>query len=208
MGKIYDYPLNFEKFQELRADIREKQTAAKKNQDKEIAQTEQLIEKFRYKASKASFAQSLIKKLDKVDRVELEELDNRKMNITFPPAPRSGKVIGKSENLSKFYDEKRVFENIDIEIERGQRIAFVGQNGQGKTTLVKILTGLVEPTSGLVETGHNLQLGYYAQNQADSLDGSKTLLQTIEDAATEDTRKLARKLLGSFMFSGEDVDKK
>lgn len=207
-GRIYDYPLSYDKYQALREDIREKQTNAKKNQDKEIAQTEQLIEKFRYKASKASFAQSLIKKLDKVERIEIDEQDNRKMNIKFPPAPRSGKVVGKAEKLSKSFGDKHVFSNVNIEIERGEKIAFVGQNGQGKTTLVKILTHQLDYNHGIVEEGHNIKLGYYAQNQADSLDGSKTLLQTIEDASSEDMRKQARKLLGSFMFSGEDVDKK
>ena len=208
LGRIYDYNLPYGKFLTLRKDIREKQASAKKNQEKEIAQTEMLISKFRAKASKASMAQSLIKKLDRMDRIEVDEEDTRKMKFSFPPAPRSGVVVAKAEGLAKRFDNKTVFENVDIEIERGQKIAFVGQNGQGKTTLVKILTHLLPYEDGVVHKGHNIKLGYYAQNQADSLDGSKTVLRTIEDAADEDTRKKARTILGSFMFGGEDVDKK
>ena len=208
LGRIYDYNLSYSKYLDLRDDIREKQASAKKNQDKEIAQTEMLIEKFRAKASKASMAQSLIKKLDRMDRIEIDQEDTRKMKFAFPPAPRSGTVVAKAENLEKRFDEKVVLKDVSIEIERGQKIAFVGQNGQGKTTLVKVLTHLLPYESGTVHEGHNIQLGYYAQNQADSLDGKKTILQTIEDAADEDTRKKARTILGSFMFTGEDVDKK
>jgi len=208
LGRIYDYNLPYGKFLALRKDIREKQASAKKNQEKEIAQTEMLISKFRAKASKASMAQSLIKKLDRMDRIEVDEEDTRKMKFSFPPAPRSGKVVAKADDLTKRFDEKTIFENVNIEIERGQKLAFVGQNGQGKTTLVKILTHLLPYEEGEVHEGHNIKLGYYAQNQADSLDGNKTVLQTIEDAANEDMRKKARTILGSFMFGGEDVDKK
>ncbi len=207
-GRIYDYNLPYSKYLELRDDIREKQMSAKKNQEKEIAQTQVLIDKFRAKASKASMAQSLIKKLDRMDVIEVDEEDTRKMKFSFPAAPRSGTVVAKAEGLTKQFEDKVVLQNIDIELERGQKVAFVGQNGQGKTTLVKVLTHLLPYESGTVHDGHNIQLGYYAQNQADSLDGKKTVLQTIEDAADEDTRKKARTILGSFMFTGEDVEKK
>ncbi|MCT4622054.1 MAG: ABC-F family ATP-binding cassette domain-containing protein [Schleiferiaceae bacterium] len=207
-GRIYDYNLPYSKYLALRDDIREKQASAKKNQDKEIAQTEQLIEKFRAKASKASFAQSLIKKLDRMERIEIDEEDTRKMKFSFPPAPRSGTVVAKADDLTKSFGDNTVFSKVNIELTRGQKVAFVGQNGQGKSTLVKILTHQLEFEKGTVHEGHNIKLGYYAQNQADSLDGKKTILQTIEDAADEDTRKKARTILGSFMFTGEDVDKK
>ncbi len=207
LGRVYDFNVPYSKYVGQRAEIREKQIQAQKNQEKEIKQTEQLIEKFRYKASKAAFAQTLIKKLDKLDRIEVDEDDNRAMNFRFPPAPRSGKVVVKAENLAKSYGEKKVFSGLNLEIERGERVAFVGQNGQGKTTLVRIFTENLEHT-GKLERGYNIEVGYYAQDQADSLDGDKTVLATIEDAANEESRKRARDLLGSFMFSGEDVDKK
>lgn len=207
-GRIYDYNLPYSKYLELRDDIREKQMSAKKNQEKEIAQTQVLIDKFRAKASKASMAQSLIKKLDRMDVIEVDEEDTRKMKFAFPAAPRSGTVVAKAEGLTKQFDDNVVLNNVDIEIERGQKVAFVGQNGQGKTTLVKVLTHLLPHEGGTVHDAHNIQLGYYAQNQADSLDGKKTVLQTIEDAADEESRKKARTILGSFMFTGEDVEKK
>lgn len=207
LGRSYDFPVPYHKFVELRKDIREKQIAAKKNQEKEIKQTQELIDKFRAKASKASFAQSLIKRLDKMDVIEVDEVDDREMHFRFPPAPHSGKVALKGEGIHKSYGEKQVLTNVDIEIERGDKLAFVGQNGQGKTTLVKVLLEQVE-YSGKVTQGHQVKVGYYAQNQADALDGDKTVLRTIEDAADDETRKRARNILGSFMFSGEDVDKK
>jgi len=207
-GKIYDYNLPYSKYLELRDDIRAKQMSAKKNQEKEIAQTQVLIDKFRAKASKASMAQSLIKKLDRMDVIEIDEEDTRKMKFAFPAAPRSGTIVAKAERLTKQFDDKVVLKDIDIELERGMKVAFVGQNGQGKTTLVKVLTHLLPHEAGTVHDGHNIKLGYYAQNQADSLDGKKTVLQTIEDAADEETRKKSRSILGSFMFTGEDVEKK
>lgn len=207
LGRSYDFPVSYHKFVELRADIREKQIAAKKNQEKEIKQTQELIDRFRAKASKASFAQSLIKRLDKMDILEVDEEDDREMYFKFPPAPHSGKVVLRGHNLEKTYGTKTVLNHIDIEIERGDKVAFVGQNGQGKTTLVKVLLNEIEH-GGTVERGHQVKVGYYAQNQADAMDGTKTVLQTIEDAADDEMRKRARNLLGSFMFSGEDVDKK
>ncbi len=207
LGRAYDFSCSYSKYVTLRAEIKEKQIQSQKNQDKEIKQTEQLIEKFRYKASKASFAQSLIKKLDKIDRIEVDEDDNRSMHFKFPPAPRSGKVIVHGENLGKTYGPKLVLNHVTLEIERGQRVAFVGQNGQGKSTLVKIIADGLAHT-GKLELGHNIQIGYYAQDQADELDGNKTVLATIEDAADEESRKRSRDLLGSFMFTGDDVEKK
>ncbi len=207
LGRVYDFNVSYSKYVTQRQEIREKQIQAQKNQEKEIKQTEQLIEKFRYKASKAAFAQTLIKKLEKLDRIEVDEEDSRAMNFRFPPAPRSGKVVVKGEDLAKSYGEKEVFKRVNIEIERGERVAFVGQNGQGKTTLVKMFTQNLEH-GGKLEIGYNIETGYYAQDQADSLDGDKTVLSTIEDSANEDMRKRARDLLGSFMFSGEDVEKK
>ena len=206
-GKVFDYPVSYTKFTNFRAERREQQMLALKNQDKEIKHTEQLIEKFRYKASKASFAQNLIKKLDNMDRIEIDDDDSRKINFRFPPAPRAGKIVVKSEKVGKSYDEKVIFKNVDLEVVRHDKVAFVGQNGQGKSTLVKIIAEKLAH-HGNLELGHNVDIGYYAQEQAKTLDGNITLLQTIEDAAPEDLRKRARDFLGSFLFSGEDVEKK
>lgn len=206
-GKVYDYPVAYSKFVALREERRAMQMQEQKNQEKEIKHTEELIEKFRYKASKAAFAQNLIKKLDKMERIEIDDDDSRKINFRFPPAPRSGKVVLKAENLTKYYDTKKIFAKVNLEVNRGEKIAFVGQNGQGKSTLVKIIAEQLEH-QGLLELGHNVEFGYYAQEQAKTLDGEKTLLRTIEDAAPEDLRKKARDYLGAFLFSGEDVDKK
>lgn len=206
-GKVYDYPVPYSKFVALREERRTLQMQEQKNQEKEIKHTEELIEKFRYKASKAAFAQTLIKKLEKMERIEIDDDDSRKINFRFPPAPRSGKVVVKAENLAKFYGEKKIFKAVNLEVNRGERIAFVGQNGQGKSTLVKIIAEALTH-DGKIELGHNVELGYYAQEQAKTLDGDKTLLSTIEDAAPEDLRKKARDYLGAFLFSGEDVDKK
>ena len=206
-GTIYDYPVPYSKFVALREERRQLQKQEQKNQEKEIKHTEQLIEKFRYKANKASFAQSLIKKLDKMERIEIDDEDSKVMHFQFPPAPRSGKVVVKGEDLSKRYGDKTVFQGAHLEINRQENVAFVGQNGQGKSTLVKIITQAL-PHGGHLTLGHNVQIGYYAQEQAKTLDGSKTLLETIEEAAPEDQRKRARDYLGSFLFSGEDVEKK
>ncbi|WP_421750581.1 ABC-F family ATP-binding cassette domain-containing protein [Croceimicrobium sp.] len=206
-GKVYDYPVPYSRFVALREERRQLQMQEQKNQEKEIKHTEELIEKFRYKASKAAFAQNLIKKLDKMERIEIDDDDSRKINFRFPPAPRSGKVVVKAEKLGKNYGEKKIFGGVNLEVIRGERIAFVGQNGQGKSTLVKIIADNLKH-EGHLELGHNVTFGYYAQEQAKTLDGNKTLLQTIEDAAPEDLRKKARDYLGAFLFSGEDVDKK
>lgn len=206
-GSIYDYKASYSKYVVLRQERREKQIQAKKNQDQEIKQTQMLINKFRAKASKAAFAQSLIKKLDKMVIIEVDEEDTKSMRFKFPPAPHSGKIALSAENVGKRYGDHQVFDGVDMLIEREEKIAFVGQNGQGKSTLAKIIIGELEHT-GKVELGHNVKVGYYAQDQANSLDGNKTILQTIEDAADDNTRPRVRDLLGSFMFSGDDVQKK
>jgi len=207
MGKAYDFNAPYTKYLSLRADLREKQLATAKNQEREIKQTEELIERFRAKASKASFAQSLIKKLDRMERIEVDEEDTSAMHFRFQPAPRSGKVVAKAEGVKKTYDDNQVLRGVDLEIERGDRMAFVGQNGQGKSTLVKALLKEIK-AEGTIELGHNVMVGYFAQDQADELDGNKTALQTIEDASPEEMRKHARSMLGAFMFRGEDVEKK
>lgn len=207
LGKSYDFNVPYFKYVDLRSEIREKQAQAKANQEKEIKQTEQLIERFRAKASKAAFAQSLIKRLDKMERLEVDEEDNRAMRFAFPPAPHSGKVVARLQGITKDYGPKKVLRGVDLELVRGTKVGFVGQNGQGKSTLVKILAEGLEH-GGVVEWGHNIKMGYYAQNQAEVLDGDRTVLATIEDAAPEEMRKNARGLLGRFMFAGDDVEKK
>ncbi|TXN38231.1 ABC-F family ATP-binding cassette domain-containing protein [Flagellimonas hymeniacidonis] len=206
LGRIYDYNKPYSKFLELRNEIKEQQLSAQKNQEKQIQQTEKLIEKFRAKATKASMAQSLIKKLDKIERIEVDEDDNSVMNVRFPVSITPGKVVAELENLSKYYGEKRVLEGIDLLVERGSKTAFVGQNGQGKTTLAKVMVGELE-YGGKLKIGHNVQVGYFAQNQAEYLDGSKTVLDTMIDAANEKNRSKVRDILGSFLFRGDEVDK-
>ena len=207
VGKIYDYPKPYSKFLELRQEIREQQLASQKNQEKKIQQTEKLIEKFRAKASKASMAQSLIKKLDKIERIEVDEEDNAVMNVRFPVSVTPGKVVLEIDEVSKNYAEKQVLERVSLLVERGSKIAFVGQNGQGKTTLAKMIVGEI-PYEGTIKLGHNVQLGYFAQNQADYLDGEITVLDTMYNAANDTNRIKVRDILGSFLFRGDEVDKK
>ncbi|WP_454996962.1 ABC-F family ATP-binding cassette domain-containing protein [Capnocytophaga leadbetteri] len=207
VGKIYDYPKPYSKFLELRQEIREQQLASQKNQEKKIQQTEKLIEKFRAKASKASMAQSLIKKLDKIDRIEVDEEDNAVMNVRFPVSVTPGKVVLEIDDVSKSYGEKEVLSHVSLLVERGSKIAFVGQNGQGKTTLAKMIIGETD-YQGTIKLGHNVQLGYFAQNQADYLDGELTVLDTMYHAADDTNRMKIRDILGSFLFRGDDVDKK
>lgn len=206
--KIDDYKANYSKYLELRKDRKEKLIQAKKNQDAEIKHTEELINKFRASASKASFAQSLIKKLERVERIEVENDDVSKFNIRFQPSVTPGKVIFEAKNLGKAYGDKQIFDNVDFFIERGDRISLLGQNGQGKTTLAKILAGDITDYSGEWNLGHNVSIGYFAQNQEEVLTPEKTVLQEAEDSATEETRPRVRDLLGSFLFQGEDVTKK
>lgn len=206
--KIDDYKANYSKYLELRKERREKLMQAKKNQDAEIKQMEDNINKFRASATKASFAQSLIKKLEKIERIEIDNEDVSKFNIRFEQSIIPGKVIFEAENLGKSYGDKKVFDGVNFFVERGDRIALLGQNGQGKTTLAKILSGVITDYTGSWSLGHNVNIGYFAQNQEEVLDPNKTVLQEAEDAATEETRPRVRDLLGSFLFSGEDVDKK
>jgi ATP-binding cassette subfamily F protein 3 len=207
LGKAYDFNKPYSQYLELRHEIREKQLATQKNQAKKIEETEKLIEKFRAKASKASMAQSLIKKLDKVERIEVDEDDNSVMNISFPVSKIPGKVVIEAENVTKAYGENVILKNIDLLVERGSKIAFVGQNGQGKSTFIKAIVNEFE-YKGNIKLGHNVQVGYFAQNQAEYLDGEITLLRTMEDAATDTNRSKVRDMLGSFLFRGDDVEKK
>jgi ATP-binding cassette subfamily F protein 3 len=205
-GKAFDYPAAYSRFIELRADVIQQQLDAKKNQDREIKQTEALINKFRAKSSKASFAQSLIKKLDKMDIVEVDEEETASLRFQFRPAPRSGKVVVLAEGLGKSYGDKKVFSGLDFEIVRGSRVALVGKNGAGKTTLTKVIAGLTAYT-GECDLGHQVDLGYYSQNQSEELPPAKTVLEVIDDEATGEYRKQVRSLLGAFMFQGDDVYK-
>ncbi|MAD50614.1 MAG: glycosyl transferase family 2 [Flavobacteriales bacterium] len=207
LGKANDYKASYSKYVELRKDRQEKQIQSKKNQDKEVKQTKMLIEKFRAKKSKAAFAQSLIKKLDKMDVIEVEQDETASMHFKFPPAPHSGKVTLKVNNVAKSYDELEVLKGINLLLERGEKIAFVGKNGEGKTTLAKVIVDAIS-YEGDVEYGHQVKMGYYAQNQSELLDENKTIIEVIEDAADEQSRPRVRDMLGSFLFSGDAAQKK
>lgn len=206
LGRIYDYNKPYSQYLVLRGDMKQQQLNAQKNQEKEIQQAERLIEKFRAKSTKASMAQSLIKKLDKIERIEVDEDDNSVMNLRFPISITPGKVVTEIENLSKSYGENHVLQNINLLIERDSKTAFVGQNGQGKSTLAKIMVGELEH-EGHLKLGHNVQIGYFAQSQAEYLDGKKTVLDTMIDAANEKNRSKVRDILGSFLFRGDEVEK-
>jgi len=206
LGQIYDMPKSYSKYLELRAEQKSLQIAAQKNQQKQIEQTEKLIEKFRAKASKATMAQSLIKKLDKIDRIRVDEDDNSVMSVRFPISIMPGKVVIEATDVSKSYGDLQVLSAVDLMVERGQKVAFVGQNGQGKSTLAKILVGELA-AGGNVKLGHNVHVGYFAQNQAEYLDGKKTVLDTMIDEANETNRSKVRDILGAFLFRGEAVDK-
>ncbi len=207
LGKANDYKASYSKYVELRKDRQEKQIQSKKNQDKEIKQTKMLIEKFRAKKSKASFAQSLIKKLDKMDLIEVEQDDTASMYFKFPPAPHSGKVTLKVSKASKNYDDLQVLKDVSLMLERGDKIAFVGKNGEGKTTLSKMIVNVID-YDGEIEYGYQVKVGYYAQNQSELLDENKSIFEVVEDAADEHSRPRVRDMLGSFLFSGDTVQKK
>jgi ATP-binding cassette subfamily F protein 3 len=207
LGKIYDYKVSWTKYIELRSERREQQIAAYRNQKKMIEDTEKFIERFRYKATKAVQVQSKIKQLDKVDRLEVDDEDTSKINIRFAPAPRSGTVVIEAENLSKSYGSVNVLKHISFKIERGEKIAFVGRNGEGKTTFSRIIIGETDYT-GILKKGHNVTTGYFAQNQDELLDENKTVLQTIDEVAKGDIRTKIRDMLGAFLFRGDDIDKK
>ncbi|MFY9243226.1 MAG: ABC-F family ATP-binding cassette domain-containing protein [Polaribacter sp.] len=207
LGQIYDYKKPYSEFLLLRGEIKEKQLQAQKNQEKEIKAKQLLIDKFKAKASKASMAQSLMKQLDKVERIEVDQDDNAAMNVRFAISKEPGKIIVEAENLSKSYGDKHVLEGVDLLIERNSKIAFVGQNGQGKSTLAKMMVGEI-PFKGHLKLGHNVQVGYFAQNQSEYLPPEKTVLEIMEDAATDGNRMRVRDMLGSFLFGGDAVDKK
>ena len=207
LGRIYDFNKPYSKYLVLREEIKSQQISAQKNQEKHIQHTEKLIQKFKAKASKASMAQSLMKKIDKIDRIEVDQDDNSVMKLNFNISINPGKVVTEIENLSKSYEDNKVLSNVNLLIERKSKIAFVGQNGQGKSTLAKIMVGELAPSTGNSKLGHNVQIGYFAQNQAEYLDGTKTVLQTMIDSANETNRSKVRDVLGSFLFKGDDVEK-
>ncbi len=208
LGKIFEYKASYSKFVTMRKERREMQEASFKNQQRDIAHKERIINKFMAKATKTKMAQSMKKQLDKIERIEIDSEDTAAMKIKFPPAPRSGDIAVEAKKLTKQYGDLVVLENVDIKLDRGDRVAFVGQNGQGKTTLAKILVNQLPATKGDLKPGHNIQIGYYAQNQAEFLNGNTTVLQTMEAAAPPEMRTRLRNILGAFMFSGEDVEKK
>jgi len=207
LGQIYDYKKPYSQFLLLRGEIKEKQLQAQKNQEKEIKQKQLLINKFKAKASKASMAQSLMKQLDKVELIEVDQDDNATMNVRFAISKEPGKIVVEAEKISKSYGEKQVLENVDLLIERNSKIAFVGQNGQGKSTLAKMMVGDI-PFDGHLKVGHNVEIGYFAQNQSEHLPPEKTVLEIMEDAATDGNRMRVRDMLGAFLFGGDAVDKK
>ncbi len=208
LGRVQDYNAGYSKYLILRKDRREKQVASFENQQKAIAQKERTISRFMAKATKTKMAQSMQKQLDKVERIEIEPEDVGAMNILFPPAPRSGQIVVDVKNVHKNYGELEVLKNISLIIEREDRVSFVGQNGQGKTTLAKIIVDQLSSTQGRIDLGHNVTIGYYAQNQAETLGGSRTLLETMEDHSPPEMRTKLRSILGAFLFSGEDQEKK
>jgi ATP-binding cassette subfamily F protein 3 len=207
LGKLYDYRVPYSKYVELRKERREQQTASYKNQQKLIQDTRDFIERFRYKPTKAVQVQSRIKMLEKLELIEIDEEDTSSLHIKFPPAPRSGSVPLEITGLSMSYGKHQVLDQVDLTLHRGDRVAFVGRNGQGKTTLSKIIIGEL-PYDGNFKLGHNVKIGYFAQNQDELLDGNKTVLDTLDEVATGEIRTKIRDILGAFLFSGEDVDKK
>ena len=208
LGHVHDYKVPYSKYVELRAERLAQQTAAFENQQRMIQKTEDFINRFRYKPTKSNQVQSRIKALEKLDRIEIDQTENARINIKFPPAPRSGDVVFKSTDLKAGYPGKTVFSGADIEIKRGEKVALVGRNGEGKTTLVRIITGSLEPLGGEARIGHNVHIGYYAQNQEDVLDGNITVFDTLDRVAVGEVRTRLKDILGAFLFKGEDIDKK
>lgn len=207
LGRTHDYKVNYSKYVELRKERREQQLRAYENQQKQIQQTEEFIERFRYKATKSVQVQSRIKQLDKLDRLEVDEEDNSSLRLKFPPAPRSGSYPVIADGLRKDYGSHTVFSEVELTIKRGEKVAFVGKNGEGKSTFVKCIMGEI-PFEGKLELGHNIKIGYFAQNQAQLLDENRTVFETIDYVATGDIRTKIRDILGAFMFGGEASDKK
>ena len=206
-GKVYDYQVNYSKYVVLHQERIEQQMRAYENQQKQIQQTERFIERFRYKATKSVQVQSRIKQLEKIEEIEVDEVDNSRLNLKFPPAPRSGDYPVICEGVAKKYGDHTVFSNVDLTIKRGEKVAFVGKNGEGKSTLVKCIMNEI-PYDGNLKSGHNVKIGYFAQNQASLLDGEITVFDTIDQVAVGDIRTKIRDILGAFMFGGEASDKK
>lgn len=208
LGHIHDYKVPYSRYLELRAERLQQQTAAYENQQKMIQKTQEFIQAFRYKPTKSNQVQSRIKALEKLDRIEIDETDNVRLSVKFPPAPRSGDVVFKGVDLTVGYPEKVVFSHADIEIRRGEKVAFVGRNGEGKTTMMRVIMGELAPISGEATVGHNVKIGYYAQNQEDVLDKNETVFSTLDRIAVGDIRTKLRDLLAQFLFRGEDIDKR
>ena len=208
LGKAYDYKVPYSKYVVLRAERREQQMAAYENQQRLIEKTEEFIEKFRYKPTKSNQVQSRVKQLEKLERIEVDEEDLSRLNIKFPPAPRSGQIVADVKGVGKAFGEKRIFAGAEFTIERGQKIALVGRNGEGKTTFARMLIGELEATEGSIKLGANVNIGYYAQNQDDLMDGEFTVFDTLDRVAVGDVRTRLRDILGAFLFRGEDIEKK
>ncbi|MBR6305189.1 MAG: ABC-F family ATP-binding cassette domain-containing protein [Bacteroidales bacterium] len=208
LGHVTDYKVPYSKYVELRAERLAQQNAAYENQQRMIEKTEDFINRFRYKPTKSNQVQSRIKALEKLDRIEIDETENARINIKFPPAQRSGDIVFKGTDLTVGYPGKIVFRNAQIEIKRGEKVALVGRNGEGKTTLMRVVTGELSPIEGDARIGHNVKTGYYAQNQEDILDGSLTVFDTLDRVAVGEIRTRLRDILGAFLFKGEDIDKK
>ena len=208
LGKIYDYKVSYSHFVELRAERRAQQLAAYQNQQRLIEKSEEFIEKFRYKPTKSNQVQSRIKQLDRLERIEVEEEDLATLNIKFPPAPRSGQIVAEVKEVGKAFGDHRVFAGAEFTIHKGDKIALVGRNGEGKTTFARMLIGELEPTEGTIKIGANVSIGYYAQNQDDLMNGDFTVYDTLDRVAVGDIRTRLRDILGAFLFRGEDIDKK
>ncbi|MBQ5806842.1 MAG: ABC-F family ATP-binding cassette domain-containing protein [Tidjanibacter sp.] len=208
LGKVYDYKVPYSQYVQLRKERREAQVAAYNNQQRLIEKTEEFIEKFRYKPTQSNQVQSRVKQLERLERIEIDEEDLSALNLKFPPAPRSGQIVAEMKEVGKSFGDKFVFGGANITIEKGDRIALVGRNGEGKTTLARLLIGEMEPSEGSVKLGANVSLGYYAQNQDDLMDGEFTVYDTLDKVAVGDIRTKLRDILGAFLFRGEDVDKK
>lgn len=208
LGHAIDYKVPYTKYLELRAERMQQQIAAYENQQRMIAKTEEFIETFRYKATKANQVQSRIKALDRLDRIEIDETDNVRLRVKFPPAARSGDVVFQAKELTVGYPQKIVFRDANVEIKRGDKVAFIGRNGEGKTTMMRVISRELDPISGEAIIGHNVQMGYYAQNQEDVLDNSLTVFETLEHIAVGDIRTKLQDILAQFLFRGEDIDKK
>ena len=208
LGHVHDYKVPYSQYLDLRAERLQQQVAAYENQQRMIQKTEEFIQAFRYKPTKSNQVQSRIKALEKLERIEIDETDNARLTVKFPPAPRSGDIVFKGEDLTVGYPQKVVFRDARVEIKRGEKVALIGRNGEGKTTLMRVIAGELSPFSGEARIGHNVQIGYYAQNQEDILDKNETVFSTLDRIAVGDIRSRLRDLLAQFLFRGEDIDKR